>query len=287
MQIDLIDTFLDLMETNSFNRSAERLGVKQSTVSTRVQSLEALLGATLFERSRAGTRPTAAGLNFMTHARALRHEWNEARRSVSGKAETGPRLRFGLQSDLATSHIGEWVQAFLAVLPDASFYVEADFSAQMSDDVLTGINDFAILYTPFPHPDLYYERLGEVAYRMISTHAGSMAEVQPDRLIQANYSPAFDAAQREVLTHPATAPVSSGLSATICSLLRSLGGTSYVLERSGELLVLDGTARFVSDAPPILQPVHSVVHVRRRHVATHRKLLSVMRQQFRSARPPD
>ncbi len=33
MQIELIETFLDLMETGSFNRTADRLGVTQSTVS--------------------------------------------------------------------------------------------------------------------------------------------------------------------------------------------------------------------------------------------------------------
>ena len=55
MQIELLETFLDLCETRSFNRTAERLGVTQSTVSARVMSLEGALGARLFDRSRAGT----------------------------------------------------------------------------------------------------------------------------------------------------------------------------------------------------------------------------------------
>ena len=280
MQIDLIDTFLDLMETNSFNRTAERLGVKQSTISTRIQSLESQLGASLFERSRAGTRPTAAGLSFLTHARTLRHEWNEARRALSGGTGAAPRLRLGLQSDLATAHIGDLVQAFLAALPGATFYVEADFSAQMSDDVLAGVHDFAVLFTPLPHPDLHYERLGDVSYRMVSTHADTLAAVAPDRLMLADYSPAFSAAQRAVLTQPAKAPVASGLSATVASLLRTLGGSAYLLEAAATALVGEGVARFVTDAPLITQPVHSVVHVRRRHIATHRRLQPVLRAAF-------
>ncbi len=280
MQIDLIDTFLDLMETNSFNRTAERLGVKQSTISTRIQSLESQLGAALFERSRAGTRPTASGLSFLTHARTLRHEWNEARRALSGGTETGPRLRLGLQSDLATAHIGDLVQAFLAALPGATFYIEADFSAQMSDDVLAGVHDFALLFTPFPHPDLHYERLGDVHYRMVSTHADTLSDVVPERLMLANYSPAFSAAQRDVLTQPAKAPAASGLSATVASLLRTLGGSAYLLETAAAALVSEGIARFVTDAPVIAQPVHSVVHVRRRHIATHRRLQPVLRAAF-------
>ncbi len=50
MQLDQIDTFLDLCETKSFHQTAERLGVTQSTVSSRIKSLETSLGARLFKR---------------------------------------------------------------------------------------------------------------------------------------------------------------------------------------------------------------------------------------------
>jgi DNA-binding transcriptional LysR family regulator len=64
MQIELLDTFLDLIETRSFHRTAERLHVTQSTVSARVQALEAATGARLFTRSRAGTDLSTEGLKF-------------------------------------------------------------------------------------------------------------------------------------------------------------------------------------------------------------------------------
>ncbi|MGR3711069.1 MAG: LysR family transcriptional regulator, partial [Alterinioella nitratireducens] len=38
MQIELVETFLDLCDTRSFNRTADRLGVTQSTVSGRIRS---------------------------------------------------------------------------------------------------------------------------------------------------------------------------------------------------------------------------------------------------------
>ncbi|EKD61788.1 MAG: Transcriptional regulator, LysR family, partial [uncultured bacterium] len=74
MQIELLDTFLDLVETRSFHRTAERLNVTQSTVSARVQTLEAAVGARLFTRSRAGTDLTTEGLRFESHARLLRRD---------------------------------------------------------------------------------------------------------------------------------------------------------------------------------------------------------------------
>ncbi|MBX2856189.1 MAG: LysR family transcriptional regulator, partial [Rhodobacteraceae bacterium] len=82
MDIDLIETFIDIMETRSFNRTAERLQVTQSTVSHRVRSLEASLGKPLLVRGRGGAAPTQAGVRFHEHALMLRRQWREAVRQT-------------------------------------------------------------------------------------------------------------------------------------------------------------------------------------------------------------
>ena len=43
-----------LIESRSFHLTAERLGLSQSTVSSRVKTLEAELGSVLFQRGRSG-----------------------------------------------------------------------------------------------------------------------------------------------------------------------------------------------------------------------------------------
>lgn len=52
---------LVVAECLSFRRAARMLGVRQSTVSRRVRSLEDKLGVSLFERYAGGVRLTAAG----------------------------------------------------------------------------------------------------------------------------------------------------------------------------------------------------------------------------------
>jgi DNA-binding transcriptional LysR family regulator len=156
MQIDHLETFLDLCETRSFNRTAERLGLTQSTISARIAALEAALGAKLFTRSRAGTDLTTEGSRFEPHARALRHEWHEARRRIQVPDRAAHLIRLGIQNDLAAQHIGEWIADFRRALPDTAFYIEPDYSNQMCADVLTGILDFAVMYSPKPHPDLHF-----------------------------------------------------------------------------------------------------------------------------------
>jgi DNA-binding transcriptional LysR family regulator len=280
MNPELLDTFLDLAESRSFNRTAERLGVSQSTVSARIRALEAALGERLFTRSRAGTVPTAAGQRFEAHARTLRHAWAEARRAVARAGERAGALRIGLQHDLAQGHIADWVRTIRETFPKTELYVELDYSTQMSADVLSGALDLAVLYTPRPLPDLTYEPLGAARYLMVSTHATRLAEVDPARTIRASYAPAFDAAHRAL--HPAldAAPVGSGQNAAVAALLAALGGSAYVLAETAAELEASGTAGPVSDAPEIAQPVHAALHIRNRTNALHRRLVALAKRHF-------
>jgi D-serine dehydratase len=49
------------IEQGSFHRAANVIGTNQSVVSRRIRAVEDELGVSLFERDRAGVRPTAAG----------------------------------------------------------------------------------------------------------------------------------------------------------------------------------------------------------------------------------
>lgn len=282
MQIELVDTFLDLCETRSFNRTADRLRITQSTVSGRVRSLEAALGSRLFERSKSGTQLTTEGLRFEPHARMLRHQWTEACHAARGAGDKAMVLRIGLQRDLTDHHIGDWMARFRDVLPGAGFYIEADFSEQMCADLAAGALDLAILYTPKPQPDLHYETLGEVGYRMVSTGAETLAAISPSHYVRANFAPAFSAAHASLLPHLEQANVSSGQNATVSGLLLALGGAAYVLEETARTLCASGQARMVRDAPPIGQPVFAAIHIRNRHRAVYRRLLTVLRGHFRT-----
>ncbi len=280
MQIDLLDTFLDLVETRSFNRSAERLGVTQSTVSARIVALEQALGSKLFTRSRAGTDLTVEGTRFEPHARTLRHEWHEARRRIQVPDRAAHLIRLGIQNDLAAQHIGEWIADFRRALPDTAFYIEPDYSNQMCADVLTGTLDFAVMYSPKPHPDLHFSELGEVLYRMVSTDTDRRAGVNPDTFIFAHFSPLFQTMHRELTPEFATAAVSVGQSATVASLLNAMGGAGYVLDRTATQLIASGRFREVTDAPVLRQPVYAATHLRHRVTPLHRKLHRIVQRRL-------
>ncbi len=279
MHPDQIATFLDLCDSRSFHRTAEQLGITQSTVSARIAGLEAALSARLFNRSRAGAELTTEGLKFAPHARALAHAMAEARRAVTPTGEAAVELRIGIQSDLAAGRTGAWVQGFRRLLPDCAFYLEPDFSAQMCRDVAAGVMDFAVLYTPHPAPDLHFATLGEARYRLVSSDTDRIAGLSPARLVRANYAPAFATAQAAALPIMAEAALASGQNAAVAGILTTLGGSAYVLEDTAAALVETGF-RMVTDAPPIGQPVHAAMHLRHRTSPLHRALFRVVREAF-------
>jgi len=276
MQIELIDTFLDLAESRSFHRTAERLGVTQSTVSTRLQALESAVGARLFERSRAGTDLTTEGKRFEPHARTLRHEWNEARRRIAVPTGAGHLARLGIQNDLAAIYLGDWVAGFRRQFPQTAFYIEPDYSNQMCADLLTGILDFAVMFSPKPHPDLHFESVGDVTYLMVSTETDRIDGVTADRFIFAHFSPAFEEMHRQVTPALATSPLSVGQSGSVVSLLLGIGGSGYVLEKTARELIAQGRVRAVVDAVPLRQPVYAAMHIRHRITPMHRKLTRIV-----------
>jgi DNA-binding transcriptional LysR family regulator len=283
MNIEQIDTFLDLCDTRSFNRTAERLGVTQSTISGRVRALEAALGCRLLERSRAGTDLTTAGLRFEPHARAMRLAWRDGVQDARGAGSAARTARIGIQHDLLGDRVADWVAVLQQAMPQTALYVEADYSAQMCADVASGASDLAILYTPKPHADLHFETLGEIDYVMVSTEAEAIEGVRAETYILANFAPAFSATHAALLPALSVGAVSSGQNAVVRGLLSAFGGSTYVLRQTALELGRADFARRVAGAPVIAQPVHACVHLRNRHRGPYRRALKALRAHLETS----
>lgn len=285
MQTEWIDTFLDLMDSRSFNRTADRMGVTQSTVSARIKALEDEVGARLFQRSRAGTEPTTEALRLAPHARILRQEWTLARRSVERRGSTALTLRISIQNDLAHAQLGPLVGDLRKLLPQTAFYIEPDYSTQMCADLITGAQDFGVMFSPKAQPSLYFESVGVIPYRLISSHARKLSEVDPERYIMAHFSPAFETAHRSALPSLSAALVSAGQSSAIESLLREMGGSGYVMEPRAKAMVAGGGFDWVSDAPVLDQPVYAAMHERNRTQRAYRQMVQLVRARLSATAP--
>jgi DNA-binding transcriptional LysR family regulator len=123
---DLV-AFAAAVETSSVHGAADALGLTQSAVSKRIQSLEQRTGVALLTRSRTGVRPTEAGRMLYP---AAKQALAALQRAAVVVADASEEARHALR--LAASHtIGEfllpaWLAAFRAAVPDARLHVQVD-----------------------------------------------------------------------------------------------------------------------------------------------------------------
>src|SRR5260370_1458682 len=106
---------LVVAECLSFHRAGIVLGKEPSTVGRRVRALEDVLGVSLFERTSAGVRPTAAGARFFEQARIFLRQLDDAVQAagLAGRGVIG-HLKIGILSSMAAGFLREVLRAYRA-----------------------------------------------------------------------------------------------------------------------------------------------------------------------------
>ena len=74
MDIEILEEFIALAESCSFQETADRLHISQSSLSKHLKKLEAELGAALFDRSTRSVSLNELGMAFLPHARRIAAE---------------------------------------------------------------------------------------------------------------------------------------------------------------------------------------------------------------------
>ena len=115
----------------------------------------------LFERSKAGAFPTAAGTQFQKHALAIVRVWEQARLEVSLPSGYRAALTVGGQVSLWDGFLLEWLSRMRATAPQIAIRTELGFSATLMQRLVEGTLDFGVMYTPQSRPGFELEQLFE------------------------------------------------------------------------------------------------------------------------------
>lgn len=159
MDINLARTFLMVAETGSFVDAARRLNITQSTVSARIKGLETELGRGLFERSKVGATLTAAGEQFRRHALALVRVWQHAQMEIGLTEQHRDHLAVGAPAGLWEGLLLRWVSWLRKSMPDIAVSATAGQTPVLTQRLLEGTLDLALMYRPVPPPGLTLEHL--------------------------------------------------------------------------------------------------------------------------------
>jgi DNA-binding transcriptional LysR family regulator len=126
----LLRSFLLLTRSKSFTRTAEQVGRTQSAISVQLRRLEELVGTTLVDRTSRRFRLTAKGERLAVYAQRILDLNDRCLAELSERPLTG-RLRIGIPSDFAASHLPQVLARFTASYPEVSLEVIDDLSIRL------------------------------------------------------------------------------------------------------------------------------------------------------------
>jgi DNA-binding transcriptional LysR family regulator len=133
----LLQSFLAIAQTRSFTRTAERLGLRQSTVSQHIRKLEHEAGRRLFVRDTHSVTMTPDGEAMIEFARGILAANERAERYFAGSELRG-RLRFGASEDFVTSLLPEVLREFVRTHPLVEFELTVGLSGELNEKLERG-----------------------------------------------------------------------------------------------------------------------------------------------------
>jgi DNA-binding transcriptional LysR family regulator len=226
--LDLLRTFVAIVDNGSFTRAAQRLGLTQSTVSLQIKRLEDGLTRRLFNRDGRELKLTPEGEILLTYARQILRLGAEAL-SRLGESDLSGVVRLGTPEDFATTHLSEVLACFARTHPQVALQVHCDFTVNLLDDFAKGRYDLILFKREPQGPSggtkVWREVLDWVASPRLVTETGSpillILAPAPDVYRKRALS-ALDAAGRDwrvVYTSPSLAglqaAVQAGLGVTV------------------------------------------------------------------------
>jgi DNA-binding transcriptional LysR family regulator len=133
----LLQTFLAVAETRSFTQAAQRLGLRQSTVSQHIRKLEQEAARRLFVRDTHSVTMTADGEAMIEFARNILAANQRAERYFAGSQLRG-RLRFGASEDFVASRLPEVLREFVRTHPLVDFELTVGLSGELDQKLGRG-----------------------------------------------------------------------------------------------------------------------------------------------------
>ncbi|MBL6772438.1 MAG: LysR family transcriptional regulator [Alphaproteobacteria bacterium] len=253
MNIAGIQTFLAIVETGSLARAASRLNVTQSTVTTRLKTLEATLGQKLINRSKTGASTTSAGLRLQRYAEAIVGSWRQARLEVATPKGSRKFRNIAVHNDLWVgwgerlfAHIDEGAEVAVSVFMGS----DAEITAWMDGNMI----DLAVGFGPVPRPDVVADRVGADRLILVSTRLDAPVRFDPGYIyvdygefVSGQHMSAYADADAARLTFSAPEPA--------LKFLEAAGGTAYLPQRMVGKELAEGRLFELTEAPVFERPV--------------------------------
>lgn len=132
MDLNEISIFLEVVQSGGFGKAAKKLGMPNSTVSSKISSLEKRLATTLIQRTTRQLKITPGGQNYYALCKkGLQEIQNAEREIVAGQAEPQGLLRVTAPIDLGGKVLPAVLSRYLEKFPQVK--VELNLTDNITD----------------------------------------------------------------------------------------------------------------------------------------------------------
>lgn len=162
MDFRQLETFIEVADSKSFSRAAEKLYITQPTVTNHIQNLEKELGTLLINRSGKNISLTDAGellykyaINIVNYCEMAKFDLAEHKGRIQGHLSI-------FSSSVPRKYIlPQIIKDFSMKYPNVSFSLLDRDSKNVVNSILDADTDFGIVGAMYPHNSLSYIELME------------------------------------------------------------------------------------------------------------------------------
>lgn len=144
LDLELLRSFVSVVDSGGFTRASERVHRTQSTVSQQIKRLEDDFGCILLNRAGKTVTATEDGERLLSYARRILTLAEEARDVLARPASEGA-VRLGIPEDFAAYRLTQLLGSFARSRPGLRLDVRADQSKYLRRDIERGDIDLALI----------------------------------------------------------------------------------------------------------------------------------------------
>jgi len=257
LDIEQLRTFLAVAAKGNFIGAATHLHVARSTVTARIQNLEACLCAKLFAHSRLGGSLTPAGKRFLRHAQTLLLTMEQARQEIGLPGCCPASLTVGACAALwDAGFLPEWVGRIRAQMPDTSIRCEVGFEEDLMRWLVERTLDIGLMYAPLHAPGLQAEFLFDEILVLMGT--APEKPWQDESYVYVDWGGKFHTEHQVHFPELECQPLRANIGWLAAQLVRANGGACFLPKRVADQLVAkDGLWR-IAGTPGFCLPTYAI-----------------------------
>lgn len=178
MDIEELQTFVEVADAEGISQAALRLGVSKSIVSRRLARLETELGVQLLARSTRGSALTEAGAIFRDYAARVCTEINVAKETILPAGALRGRLRVAVPLSFGPTHFAPVLAEMARRHPQ--LHMQTCYSDRFVDLITEGY-DCAIRVGYLKDSNLIARRIGPVFTKLVASADYIKAHGAPEK----------------------------------------------------------------------------------------------------------